>query len=301
MSNWLNCLRNVRNICAHYGRIWNRTFDVLIDAPGQLRTDPDSHLSCLADDGVSNKLYGVLIVMRHVLLSIAPQRSDIIDIVDFIESRSRRIQFTLNQLGFPDNWRTEPLWSDEFTIGHVAMAAASLLDRVRCLTTVETRDTLYSAKITMTDTPQTPEQEARAKNASQRNLLKTYLHYNVVIEIEAGGAKYYPKFQFRGGKIIEPLAEINRALFARCSVDANPTLVAAALLDWWQTPHPGLSLSAEGLARAPLELLDELSENEFAAEIYAADATSSFAMSAPQSSQPGSPRQGTSRPAEDSR
>lgn len=36
LSNWLNNLRNVRNICAHYGRVWNRTFDVLIDAPRSL-------------------------------------------------------------------------------------------------------------------------------------------------------------------------------------------------------------------------------------------------------------------------
>ena len=38
-SNWLNNLRNVRNICAHYGRLWNRSFDVVIDAPGQARAD----------------------------------------------------------------------------------------------------------------------------------------------------------------------------------------------------------------------------------------------------------------------
>lgn len=45
LGNWLNNLRNVRNICAHYGRLWNRTFDVLIDAPGQARTDAGGPLS----------------------------------------------------------------------------------------------------------------------------------------------------------------------------------------------------------------------------------------------------------------
>lgn len=280
MSNWLNSLRNVRNICAHYGRIWNRTFDVLIDAPGELRTGLDSHLACLADERVSNKLYGVLVVMRHLLLSIAPQRTDIIDIVDFIEARSRRNQFRLNQLGFPDDWSADPLWSDQFKVDQVAMVVASLLDRVQCLTAVETREVLFSAEIAITDESQTPEQEARAKNASQRRLLKTYLHYKVLIEIEAGGAKHYPKFQFRGGKIIDPLAEINKDLSDRCAVGASPAQVATALLDWWQTPHPDLSRSEEGLVQSPLELLDTLSEADFEAEIAAADATRSFATPA---------------------
>jgi len=280
MSNWFNSLRNVRNICAHYGRIWNRTFDVLIDAPGQLRTDPDTHLACLAHESVSNKLYGILVVMRHLLLSIAPQCTDIIEIVDFIEARSRRIRFGLNQLGFPDDWSADPLWSDQFDVDQVAMAVASLLDRVQCLTAVETREVLFNARIAGVDELQTPEQEARAKKAAQRKLLKTYLHYNVVIEIEAGGAKYYPKFQFQGGKIIDALAEINKSLSARCTVDAHPAQVAAALLDWWQTPHPDLTQSEEGLVRSPLDLLGTLSEADFAAEIEAVDATRSFVIPA---------------------
>lgn len=44
LANWLNCLRNLRNICAHYGRVWNRAFDVLIDAPGQARRRKETSL-----------------------------------------------------------------------------------------------------------------------------------------------------------------------------------------------------------------------------------------------------------------
>ncbi|MGY5317946.1 Abi family protein [Neomicrococcus lactis] len=55
-GNWLNNLRNVRNICAHYGRVWNRAFDVLIDAPGQARKDADDLLASLAEEGTNNRL-----------------------------------------------------------------------------------------------------------------------------------------------------------------------------------------------------------------------------------------------------
>ena len=84
LGNWLNNLRNVRNICAHYGRLWNRAFDVIIDAPGQARKDADDLLASLAEEGTNNRLYGVLLVMRHLLLSIAPEKGDVVDLADFI-------------------------------------------------------------------------------------------------------------------------------------------------------------------------------------------------------------------------
>lgn len=63
----------------------------------------------------------------------------------------------------------------------------------------------------------TPAQAARAKKAAQRSLLRTYLKHNVVIEVELGGTKFYPAFQFRDGKIIDALAEINQALAPRAA------------------------------------------------------------------------------------
>jgi hypothetical protein len=85
----------------------------------------------------------------------------------------------------------------------------------------------------------------RGRVPAQRGLLRTYLKYEVVIEIELGRTKYYPAFPFRGGKIIDALAEINKAHATFCG-DAHPTLVATALLDWWQTPHPGLPKTRKG-------------------------------------------------------
>lgn len=135
LSNWLNNLRNVRNICAHHGRLWNRTFDVVIDAPGLARADASDLLAKLAHEGVNNKLYGVLLVLRHLMLSIAPERSDVVDLADFIEASSLEIGFRMGQLGFPDDWRTNPVWDRGVALDLSPMLAASLLDRVECLTT----------------------------------------------------------------------------------------------------------------------------------------------------------------------
>jgi hypothetical protein len=108
-------------------------------------------------------------------------------------------------------------------------------------------------------------------------LLRTYLKYEVVIEIELGRTKYYPAFPFRGGKIIDALAEINKAHATFCG-DAHPTLVATALLDWWQTPHPGLPKNAEGSDQSPLDLLDSVSEQEFEAAVHEAEPMSAIVV-----------------------
>ncbi|MDN5599538.1 MAG: Abi family protein [Brachybacterium sp.] len=275
LDNWLNDLRNVRNICAHYGRLWNRAFDVTIDAPGQARKDADDLLAPLADDGTSNRLYGVLLVMRHLLLSIAPEKDDVVDLADFIEDQSRTVGFGMAQLGFPDDWRSSPIWDRAFALDRSPMAAASLLDRAECMTAAETRASLTEAEVIESERTRTPAQAARAKKAAQRSLLRTYLKHDVVIEVELGETKFYPAFQFRDGKIVDALAEINQALARSCG-DTDHTDIARALLDWWQTPHRDLPQDADGSDRSPLDLLYAVTEEEFAVAIDEADAMRSF-------------------------
>lgn len=277
LGNWLNNLRNVRNICAHHGRLWNRTFDVIIDAPGQARKDADDLLAPLADGGTSNRLYGVLLVMRHLLLSIAPKKHDVVDLADFIESQSCTVGFGMVQLGFPDDWRSSPIWGRTFALDRSPMVAASLLDRAEWMTTTETRASLTEAKVHDPERSRTPEEATRAKKAAQRDLLRTYLKYDVVIEVELGETKFYPAFQFRDGEIVNALAEINQELASSCE-GSDPTDVAKALLDWWQTPHQNLPQDADGSDRSPLELLNSVTQKEFTAAINEADAMRSFVV-----------------------
>jgi excisionase family DNA binding protein len=278
LANWLNNLRHVRNVCAHYGRVWNRTFDVLIDAPGQAKKELDSPLVPLAAEGVNNKLYGVLVVMRHLLLSMDPERSDVVDIAELIEERAAEVGFKIGQLGFPDDWRRSPIWDRGFILDGAPMLAASLLDRVGTYTAPEARAALDAAKAKPADKRTSAQQQA-AKRAAQKDLLRTYLRYQVVVEIELGRTKYYPKFQFRDGKIVDALAEINKRFADACG-GVSPAQRASAILDWWQTPHHGLSLAEDGSARSPLDLLHGESEHDFIEAINVADAESSFVVPA---------------------
>lgn len=280
LANWLNNLRHVRNICAHYGRLWNRTFDVLIEAPGQAGKDGGHYLSRLADRNINNKLYGVLLVLHHLLQSIAPDRLDGIDLVDFIDAKSQAGHFSVGQLGFPDGWQSDPIWDRGSKLDRAPMLSASLLDRAESYTAPHAREALTAAVVKPSETPRTPEQEAAAKRRAQKSLLRTYLRFDVVIEIKLGQTKYYPMFQFRDGGIINALAEINKTLTARCA-GIDRVQISAALLDWWQTPHPSLPKSSSGSSQSPCDLLLSESESSFSTIISKTDATSTFVVPDP--------------------
>ncbi|WP_328286731.1 Abi family protein [Corynebacterium auriscanis] len=222
-ANWLNCLRNVRNICAHYGRVWNRGFDVLIDAPWQTRRRKEDLLAPLVDNGVNNRLYGVLLVMRYLILSIDPDNGNGVDIASYIDERSRHLGFRMGQLGFPEGWRKNPLWDRGFEINREPMVAASLLDRVETLTAPQTRESLISAEPRPTAEPRTPDQWAAAKRAAQKDLLRAYGEHEAVIEVELGGLRYYPSFQFRDGKTSTLLLRSTKSSSLRAHTRIEPT------------------------------------------------------------------------------
>jgi len=277
LKGWLDCIRNIRNICAHHGRLWNRSFDFAVNPPGRVRKHESSIFFCLTHKNIKNKLYAILIILRYLSLSVAPDKTDVMDIVDFIDEKSRTLGFRLNQLGFPNDWKTNPIWGRRFSLDPAPKLAASLLDRAECLTAGQVRDLLFSAEVESPEIERTPEQHAGATISTKKELLRTYRHHKVLIEIELGKTKYYPKFQFREGKIIDALAEVNKELSERCG-EADPVQIAAALLDWWQTPHPNTSKAVDGSLRSPLDLLLSASEKEFEDEIADVDAKSSFVV-----------------------
>ena len=65
-------------------------------------------------------------------------------------------------------------------------------------------------------------------------------------------------------------------MFVTTYADTDPTLLASALLDWWQTSHSGLPKGPDGSDRSPADLLHSVSERDFTAAVEEAGAMSSF-------------------------
>lgn len=104
LENWMHVFSNLRNICAHHGRIWNRRFVVEPKIPDNT---PAPFLSNTRIH--TNKLYASLSCMQYLLIGISPGS-------DFSKQLTALLDTCpLNQLsdmGFPENWKEETIWQD---------------------------------------------------------------------------------------------------------------------------------------------------------------------------------------------
>jgi abortive infection bacteriophage resistance protein len=96
---------DLRNICAHHGRLWNRQFL----RPPKLASKPKSLADSL--DQKSNqapaKLYNALTMIGHVVNTVCPDSSWAADIRKHIETHPTG---DFASMGFPADWTTRPIW-----------------------------------------------------------------------------------------------------------------------------------------------------------------------------------------------
>lgn len=99
-------LTDVRNICAHHGRLWNRGFL----QPPKLAQKPlylQQSLDFSANQAPAN-LYNGLTMVAHIVRTVAPNSTWISDLAAHL-----RIHPTgdLAAMGFPADWQNRPIWS----------------------------------------------------------------------------------------------------------------------------------------------------------------------------------------------
>ncbi len=96
---------DIRNICAHHGRLWNRGFL----QPPKLAQKPVMLHASLNTIGVLNpaKLYNGLTLIGHVVRTVAPESTWRTDLAAHLETHPEQ-DFTA--MGAPENWRDRPMW-----------------------------------------------------------------------------------------------------------------------------------------------------------------------------------------------
>lgn len=96
---------DMRNICAHHGRLWNRGF---LHPPklAQKPVDLNSTLDLQANQAPA-KLYNGLTLILHVIKTVAPNSTWQSDMKAQINSHPNG---DLASMGFPANWAIRPLW-----------------------------------------------------------------------------------------------------------------------------------------------------------------------------------------------
>jgi abortive infection bacteriophage resistance protein len=96
---------DIRNICAHHGRLWNRGFL----QPPKLAMKPENLKQSL--DGTANqapaKLYNGITMIAHVVKTVAPGSTWISDIsAHFVNQPTN----DMAAMGFPPDWQLRPIW-----------------------------------------------------------------------------------------------------------------------------------------------------------------------------------------------
>ncbi|MDV0447447.1 hypothetical protein MsAg5_13380 [Methanosarcinaceae archaeon Ag5] len=103
LENWIYCISVVRNICAHHGRLWNRT--IPMDIEFLKKTCSGSFIQNL--NIPSNKIYAYICAIQYLLNAIDPENDFKIGLFDLFEKNP---SINLSEMGFPIDWRSEAFW-----------------------------------------------------------------------------------------------------------------------------------------------------------------------------------------------
>mgnify|MGYP000333051029 CR=1 FL=1 len=96
---------DMRNICAHHGRLWNRGF---LHPPKLAHKPSDLHVSLdINSVQAPAKLYNGLTTIAHVIRTVAPDSTWSADLAALINTNPTG---DLTSMGFPTDWRVRPLW-----------------------------------------------------------------------------------------------------------------------------------------------------------------------------------------------
>lgn len=104
-SGWLQSITQVRNICAHHARLWNRT---IAAAPKRIkRPSPDLYYPPIPQE-MQHKLYPALCCMNHLLYTVAPEFK-LAERLDSLFAEYSNVDPAA--MGFPRDWRQYTLWT----------------------------------------------------------------------------------------------------------------------------------------------------------------------------------------------
>jgi len=108
MQSWLLGLNFVRNVAAHHSRLWNKN---LIHQPKlpQLGAMPDFD-PIIGQPAVESRVFVMLCILLYLMRTVSPNSSWPVRLRQLLDSFPLIHGLSLESMGFPDNWATQPLW-----------------------------------------------------------------------------------------------------------------------------------------------------------------------------------------------
>ena len=103
MRSFLHHLTVVRNLCAHHGRVWNRTLVVTMKIPS------DRNIAYLFNADAPQRIYNTIVMLSLLECAINPACTWAKEVKSFIEENR---EINLNAMGFPTDWQQR--WEQHF-------------------------------------------------------------------------------------------------------------------------------------------------------------------------------------------
>lgn len=115
LETWLRGLNDIRNICAHHSRLWNRPLVNRLAWPRFGDVPLLDHVVGHEQDGCRTRLYGAVAILAVLMRRINPTSSWVVRLADHVEHLPVSPHLDLSSAGFPANWRAEAIWSPSLT------------------------------------------------------------------------------------------------------------------------------------------------------------------------------------------
>lgn len=245
LSNWMEHLRQVRNVCAHHARVWNRNINAIIAIPAGV--EELQHLAAgtsqpKGDNPLSlRRVYGTFAILTHLLA--------VIDVPEYYRQRLRQVltEFLIEHpssrtnMGFPRGWDNELIAAEQYQRNQQRYHRASLL---RSVPTAGGRDCAELLTIA-------------SNYKQQRSKLNYYRKNGALLSVQWSARHMYPLFQFdqETGDVPDLVIRANRRLLDGGTESENLRWQA---MEWWSTPN---LLVPNGLAPAEALKLGQLTSD----------------------------------------
>ena len=106
LPSWLQSFTQIRNLCAHHSRLWNKN---LPGKPNLLPKPPFEWLKIVPTEKEFHMIYIHICCMKYLLNAIEPDNNFTHRMEELL---TQYPNVDLNALGFKINWKSEPLWTN---------------------------------------------------------------------------------------------------------------------------------------------------------------------------------------------
>jgi abortive infection bacteriophage resistance protein len=108
LTSWVRSINFVRNVCAHHGRLWNRS---MIDQPKSPALGAIPSLDHLVTDmHAQERLYGVAVAIRYLLQKVNPSTTWGARLGDLLDKFPSAPGISIRHMGFPSDWQRQGMW-----------------------------------------------------------------------------------------------------------------------------------------------------------------------------------------------